>query len=335
MDDTLQDRKTPGWSYRRRVLPLLRWIVLVVLGGFIVRACHFAILDLKQRQIDWREVRVGWLLASSALYLLAQVPPALFWRMLIVQMGQAPGFYEAVRAYFVGHLGKYVPGKIAVVAIRAALLRTNRVDVGIASISVFVETFAAMGMGTFLASLALFALPSSQVLGQLRILAALMMVAMSLLIYPGVVRLATRMVLKRRWDQHYKAWTGALRTTTMIQGCLLSIVSWCLMTLSYCAITWSLPMEPVFPSSLHDLVLAICAITMSVVAGFISLLPGGMGVREWVMDQVLAPQLGESFAILSVILLRLIWLATEMVVSALLYSVPVRGSTSQERGNAV
>ena len=55
------------------------------------------------------------------------------------------------------------------------------------------------------------------------------------------------------------------------------------------------------------------------VAGFISLIPGGLGVRDWILMTLLAPQCGAKVALVSAVLLRIVWLLSEVAVSAILY----------------
>jgi uncharacterized membrane protein YbhN (UPF0104 family) len=64
--------------------------------------------------------------------------------------------------------------------------------------------------------------------------------------------------------------------------------------------------------------LTACA-ALAVVAGFLSLLPAGAGVREYVMMTLLAPAFGHVAAVVSAVLLRLVWMASEVLVSVILY----------------
>ena len=50
--------------------------------------------------------------ASGALSLAAMFPSVLFWRRVLRVLGQNVGLLKAARAYYIGHLGKYVPGLI-------------------------------------------------------------------------------------------------------------------------------------------------------------------------------------------------------------------------------
>ena len=51
-----------------------------------------------------------------------------FWYRTLQAFGQAPEGLSSLRAFFIGHLGKYVPGKAMVVVLRTALVRGARVD---------------------------------------------------------------------------------------------------------------------------------------------------------------------------------------------------------------
>lgn len=66
------------------------------------------------------------------------------------------------------------------------------------------------------------------------------------------------------------------------------------------------------------------AITLATVAGFLSFVPGGAVVREAVLTELMVPHLGDAVALLSAILLRLVWLVAELVISGILYIVARR-----------
>jgi len=59
---------------------------------------------------------------------------------------------------------------------------------------------------------------------------------------------------------------------------------------------------------------------LAVVAGFLSLIPGGLGVRDTILMTLLAPTWGPTVAIISAVLLRLVWLVTELAASAVSYA---------------
>jgi glycosyltransferase 2 family protein len=70
---------------------------------------------------------------------------------------------------------------------------------------------------------------------------------------------------------------------------------------------------------LDDLSLHTSAVALGVVAGFVSQIPGGLVVREWVAGELLEPVYGPSVALVSTIIYRLMLLVSELSISIILY----------------
>ena len=93
----------------------------------------------------------------------------------------------------------------------------------------------------------------------------------------------------------------------------------------------------------YDLSLHTTAVALGIVAGFVSQIPGGLFVREWVSGELLEPVYGPSVALVAMIIFRLVQLVSELTVSIILYlagwrrlrqtvpPVEVEYSTSGER----
>ena len=69
------------------------------------------------------------------------------------------------------------------------------------------------------------------------------------------------------------------------------------------------------------------AVALAIILGFVSLIPGGLGVRELVLIPLLAKVagLGTFVELISAVVLRLVWLLAELILSGLLY-FPITGS---------
>src|SRR3974377_914554 len=96
-----------------------------------------------------RCVPTGWALPAG-FFSRALLPEGLFWHWVLKALGQDVGLFETLRAYYIGHLGKYVPGKAMVIVLRTGLLY-GRVDTGIAVASVFLEKLPMMAVGACIA----------------------------------------------------------------------------------------------------------------------------------------------------------------------------------------
>lgn len=106
---------------------------------------------LKLREYDW-DFSYSWLAIAGAIYLVGLLPAGLFWWHVLRVLGQKTSLVETIRAYTVGHLGKYVPGKAMVVVLRAGLLPQGRTMASVAAAAVFYETLTMMAVGAFWAA---------------------------------------------------------------------------------------------------------------------------------------------------------------------------------------
>ncbi|MDX1964044.1 MAG: lysylphosphatidylglycerol synthase domain-containing protein [Pirellulales bacterium] len=111
--------------------------------------------QLRRERFSWDQVHWGWIALGGLLYILGQLPAAQFWYVILKNLGQKPGWYAAIRAHLIGHLGKYVPGKALVVVLRTALIRGPGVTAAAAIKAIFYETFTSMAVGSLLACLIL------------------------------------------------------------------------------------------------------------------------------------------------------------------------------------
>ena len=109
-----------------------------------------------------------------------------------------------------------------------------------------------------------------------------------------------------------------LKFVILIQGLMLMAIGWSLMGLSlwagHAAVADSVP-ELSFASWAY-----YCAsIAMAYVLGFVVFTnPGGIGVREWALCELLTAD-KKSTIVVAVLLLRIVWTATELIVAGLLF----------------
>src|ERR1022692_1398850 len=64
----------------------------------------------------------GWLTVAAVLYLIGLSTQGFFWYGLLRTLGQRPLLLASLRAFYVGQLGRYIPGKLIGLAMRARLL---------------------------------------------------------------------------------------------------------------------------------------------------------------------------------------------------------------------
>ena len=289
-------------------------IALLVLWG-VGRTLRGGLSELQQSQLELHE---GWLVASGVIYILSMVPAGLFWRRVMIAMGEQPPVWLSLRAYCIGHLGKYVPGKALVIVLRAGLLRSVQVNTAVAAISVFFETLTMMAVGACIGAIVLAMWRPEEPLHVLG--AAVFVVLASLPILPPVLKRLLKWTAVGKRYPKTSAKISQVGYSTLAAGWGGMAIAWLLQGLSLWATLRAIGVEE--PLTISSASLYTGCVALAVVAGFASFIPGGLVVRDLVLTAVLAPQLGEGSeakAIAASLLLRLVWLVAELGISVILY----------------
>ena len=339
---------------------LRRWwpLVKALLGLAILVAVgrRFA-LDLQRPELWERPLRPGWLALSGALYLLGMGLWAGYWRRLLGHLGARPPLGRALRAYYLGQLGKYLPGKAWAVLLRGELARGpaqpgGEVGLGLALLTAFYEVLTTMASGALVAAV-LFGLlgadaeaglggaalrqllrlevPEGGVLGRgpATVLALLLAAATGLPLLPPLFnRVARRLFVAEKGDSAAVR-VPVIRLAYLAEGLALTGLGWLLLGAALGATLYAVvgPSLTWTPAALGRLP---AFIGLAYVAGFAILVaPGGLGVREYFLTLLLAPELvvlsglsadeARAVAVLAVLVLRLVWTAAELAAAGVLY----------------
>jgi glycosyltransferase 2 family protein len=294
---------------------LLLWGIRLAVLAAVVWGVHRSLLDgLRQLSHYQWHLDLAWLSVGGAVYLLALLPAALFWRQILNAMGQEAGIGETARAYYIGHLGKYVPGKALVVILRAGLIRSHRVDPVVAGTSVFVETFTMMAVGSVLSAVIIpFWFPERWPL----IVAVVgLAVLLGLPTLPPVFRMVIRAVPFLRSNPVRRDSLMRLRAPTLFWGWVANVIGWLVAGASLWAVMRSLGGPT---GNLAGLPLYTAAVAIATVGGFLSMIPAGLFVREVILVELLAGDFGASLALVGALVFRLVSLVSEVVISVILY----------------
>lgn len=326
--------------------------VLFTLAILITLGRRFA-LDLSNEELWKRPVHAPWLILSGVLYVLGLGSSAYYWYRLLMALGQHPSFPRAVRAHYLGQMGKYLPGKAWALLVRSAIVRGPEVRVGVAVLTSFFEVLTSMCCGVLLAAV-LFGLhvpsageglqrptvrelllfpepklkPMDPRVGVL--LAALMTLAIGAPLAPPLFnRLAQR--IARPFRSFDSLPLPHIPMYVLMEGAILTAPCWFFFGTSLWAMLRGVGIE--VPLTAATLAHHTAVVAVAYVAGFLILLvPSGLGVREYFLLLFLVPEVFEhggleatearAVAALVVVLLRLVWTASELVVVAVLYWIP-------------
>jgi len=269
---------------------------------------------------ELRNVRISiqpaWVGLSAAYYAAGLVLFGLFWHRILLDVDGRPGRLATVRAYCVGHLGKYVPGKAWVIVLRCGLLRAQGVATVSAALSALYETATMMAVGAILASLIFLVLGTED--PRLLALAAALSAALGLAVQPPVFGRLSRFVTLPFPSVAGES-IGRFRYRTLGLGLAILAPAWFLWGASLSAAIRSVGFQT---ASLAAWPLMTAVMALATVAGFVVVfMPGGIGVREWVLMVALAPVAGPAVAAIAAVLIRLIWVATELAMAGALYAI--------------
>jgi uncharacterized membrane protein YbhN (UPF0104 family) len=100
-------------------------------------------------------------------------------------------------------------------------------------------------------------------------------------------------------------------------GWFAAAICWFFLALSLWTTLRAIGVDTVSPFS--DLPRLIAAVAFAVVAGFLSQLPAGLGVRDALLMQLVVPVCGDANALIAALIMRLVWLVSEVIVCGILY----------------
>jgi glycosyltransferase 2 family protein len=332
---------------------LLKAIVVLAILAAIARA---AVRDLRRPEVWQLELHPAWLVLCAAFYLAGLGCSALYWFTLLTDLGQHPAFPKAIRAHYIGQMGKYLPGKAWALFLRSNIVRGPDCRVGVAVITSFYEVFITMAVGALMATV-LFGVqtlengghsetrfveriwdvfvgkeagmspvdPKTLALGALILFSAIAIPSLP----PVFHRLVQRIAIPFRDVDAGPVPTPHLRS--MLKGLLITPGCWFLMGASVWTALQATNLAP--PWGGEAWLRYTAFIALAYVAGFVIIwMPSGLGVREAVLVLLLVPDLSQrlgldpeaarGYAWGVVFLVRLVWTAGELTTVGLLYLVP-------------
>lgn len=314
------------------------WLGLLVLIGR-----QFA-RDLQRPELYQRPLHAGWLVLSGLLYLLGLGFSALYWKRLLGHLGAHPPLGAAMRAYYLGHLGKYVPGKAWALFLRTSLVRGHGVSVGLAALTSLYEVLTTMAAGVLVAAV-LFAVLGTDAGSGLNAETLRHLLQMELPSEGGVPRSVVVLVsllmfgaflvplhpalfnrLARRMVTPFADASGSdrrIRFAYLREGLALTAVGWFFLGASFAAVLRGIvgadwPLFDVRTARLPAIM------GLSYVIGFVAVIaPGGIGVREFFLTLLLTPEVvgvqdmaskdARATVVLAVLVLRLVWTVAELI----------------------
>jgi len=281
---------------------------LLVRIGFILAVALFAAVALGQR---WLQVRsslgrldarhVGLAVACAVLSLL---PALLAWRELLAGLGSRLPLPAAARVFYVGQLGKYLPGSVWPVLAQMELAREHHVPRSRAAAAALLAIGTGL-VGALLVGGALLPFTVDSTRARVVLLAglAVSLVVASPPVLNRVVGVGLRLLRRPPLDT-------ALTASTVLASLVLSAGSWLLQGLALYALASGLAGD-------GWRLLALCVgatATASALGILVVIAPAGIGVRDPALVAALSGVLDPGEALVAAIGVRLVLSVADLVV---------------------
>jgi hypothetical protein len=313
--------RSKTWAWR-----LAKWLLAAAILAGVGRQFYHDLsspTDPDQPDLNQLQLRPAWLALSGGLYLAALSCSACYWYRLLGVFAKRPLFLKAYRAYFLGQLGKYVPGKAWALLLRGGLVCGPELPMGVAIITAFYEVLTTMSAGALIAAVVfIFDPPHVTGLYWHPVFTGLLLLGLcGLPLMPAVFNFLTKRLASR--FAHIEALRlPRIKILTLAEGLAITACGWCLLGLSL----WALLMAtlPAPPGLTLRMWACYCAsMGLAYVAGFLAfMLPSGVGVREYFLRQLLAFVGPDNWIAASVLLLRLVWTTSELVLAGVVFFLP-------------
>ncbi|MHB1424021.1 MAG: lysylphosphatidylglycerol synthase transmembrane domain-containing protein [Gemmataceae bacterium] len=344
-------------SKLRQAWPFIRALLWLTILFFIGR--QFA-RDLQDPKLTQRSLHAGWLILAAFLYVLGIGMSAWYWGRLLGHLGVRPPLGATLRAYYLGHLGKYIPGKAWALFLRTSLVSGHGVGPGLAALTSLYEVLVTMAGGVLVAAV-LFAVLGADAGAGLNattlrhllwmeqpgeggvqrsvvvLVSVLLLGAFLVPLHPALFNRLARRMTKSNDGVTSSNPVAHIRFVYLLEGLAFSSVGWFFLGASFAAALRGIvgadwPLFDVRTARLPAIM------GLSYVIGFIVLIaPGGIGVREFMLTLLLTPELvgvrdmeiedARATVVLTVLVLRLVWTAAELIV-ALVCRITSRAAAS-------
>lgn len=318
------DRMKKYWPF----IKIFIWILVAFAVGFqFWRILHLEALkdpDSKHNSLtlllqQLQSVSLSGVFLCGLLYVVGIGFSGWFWVDLLNDIKQPISLPFGLRCFYIAQLGKYVPGKGLALFLRinSAMKENVTITAGV-STSIY-EVLFTMATGATLA--VMLGLLSADASTTQITAAAFLMIVTGIPIMPGVFPFIVRRLGKRFLPaEQLLVIPGSFRS--FFRGFLSSMLCWFFLGASL-MVLWQAMDTSVNGMTFSRFIWCTGCVTLSNVAGFVASTPGGLGVREQILQIMMAATLGPK-AVIAAILLRVIWTASELLTALVFYWIKPR-----------
>jgi len=301
-------------NWLAKTKPFLKWGIATLVLAFLVLTIRKAYSDVLEHRehldfsaMDWR-----WLIAGLLVYIIGMFPAATAWLQTLRAFGQKVPIATGLHAYFMGHLGKYVPGKAMVIVLRVARLAPLGIEIKPTIVSIFVETLTSIAMGSIIGCIFIFFAP--EIPPRWMIVGAAIGIPCSMLfLLPHTFRAVLAILAKSKIGRMPRSVSQAFTWPMMLRTCTWMALGWILHGTAGWLVLSGIQSTPGL-WTVQAWAACVSAVSLGAVVGFASMLPGGAVVRELVITWLLSSIVPQPVALFAAIAFRVANLIAEFIV---------------------
>jgi glycosyltransferase 2 family protein len=281
--------------------------------GFCAAAVALAVWAVASR---WHEVVTdlerldpAWLVLAAVATVLNACTAGLVWRCLLADLGSRVPLTVAARVFFVGQIGKYLPGSVWPVVMQAELGQDHgvprRTTATATATALLLSAASAVGVVAASAPFVPDVLPEGFAW------AVLLLVPLAVMLHPAVLNRVIDRGLGLIGRQPLERWTTARGT---LLAAAWAVVSWCAAGVQI----WALAVPLGADADAHALALSIGGYALAWAVGFVVVIaPAGAGAREVALAAAMAPVLDRGAVVVLVLVSRLLFTVTDLALAGI------------------
>ncbi len=291
--------------------PTKKQLLCVCKVLFVVLAVGFLIWYFIKNREDISQIEglnIGIFVFSMLFYLVYKFTLASLWHYLTKINSCEIKYSKAVTAYLYSILGKYIPGKVFMLAGRLTYYEEENAPISKVTVCFFIENICTLLGAAMLFILSLFFFPN-ELLMQYRWIVMILISAFFLCIHPKVINL----LLKIAGKLFKKDLSIPMRYSQMLKAVLLFIANWMIVGIGFYILV-----ESIYPMVELSHILFCAGIWgISAMMGILAIFaPSGIGVREGVIVAGLSLIMPMEYAVVISVVSRLWQTIPELLLAA-------------------
>lgn len=259
-------------EHKDTILKICKIVFIVLVIYFLTKYLIANIDDIKKEKFE-----MNWpiFIGSMFLYFIYKITLASLWHYLTCLNNCSVNYSDAVISYLYSILGKYIPGKVFMLAARIPAYEKRGVKISKVTICFFIENVCTLLGAAFLFLISLFFFPND-VLSDYKYATIALIIIFFICINPKIINILLRFIgkLTKKKDMEIP-----MTYSQMIKVVLLFIVNWLIVGAGFYMLVRS-----IYPVPMSEALYCAGIYGISAIIGILAIFTvSGLGVREGII----------------------------------------------------